>query len=63
MKCSICGYGNEFTKLEHLPIYLRGSEGVEICPECKLSLTEHLRGIVFACSRARIQIMKEKKGE
>jgi len=61
MKCSICERENP--ELEHLPIYLKGSEGIEICPFCKMSLTEYLKGISSACSRTKMQVIKERKGE
>jgi hypothetical protein len=61
MNCSICG--RESPELKDLPIYVRGSEGIQICCFCYMSLVEYVRGVISACARAKIQIIKDKKGE
>ena len=43
MKCSICLTEADETK--HLPIYITGSEGIEICHDCEMALVEHIRSM------------------
>jgi hypothetical protein len=47
--CSICGWDSE--ELTHLTLYVNGSEGIEVCLECRIALTEYARGMTSACFR------------
>jgi hypothetical protein len=58
--CSICE--REEKELKHLPIYVTGSEGVDVCHACDMSLTEHVRGLVSMASRAKMEACKQWKG-
>lgn len=51
MICSLCFSENEITT--HLSIYLTGSEGVELCPICRLDLTDHLRRLRSMANRTK----------
>jgi len=62
MRCTICG--DEYSEeLVHLPIYVTGSEGVDICYACKMAVTEFLRTIKLACARVRIAMAKARLNE
>ena len=39
IKCSLC-FGESNEDMKHLPLYLNGSEGIIICTECRIVLTE-----------------------
>jgi len=39
--CSICGEQKE--GIEHFKIYVNGSEGLNLCPACKMDVTEYCR--------------------
>ena len=56
--CSICQGTND---TRHLPIYVRGSEGIEICHDCEMGIVEHLRNIIRACYKSRMQLAKNLK--
>jgi|GEM_PF-7004284 len=61
MRCSICQCEQPVAtllqeeKLRHLPLYVDGSEGIDICYACAIALTEILRGMKSACARSRIK--------
>lgn len=56
-RCTICG-NEPPEELEHLPIYVDGSEGVDICYACKMAVTEFLRTMKQACARSRVALNK-----
>ncbi len=49
--CRICS--QESKELFHLDLYVFGSEGINVCLECRISITEYVRGMVSACIRSR----------
>jgi hypothetical protein len=53
--CSICydEEGEAGTELIHLPLYVNGSEGIEVCLACRTAITEFLRGMRSACGRVK----------
>ncbi len=50
MICRICFIE---TKLKHLPLYVSGSEGIDICHNCEMVLVEYLRSLIRIAERAR----------
>lgn len=56
--CSICQSANE---TRHLPIYISGSEGIEICHDCEMGIVEYLRNIIRTCYKSRMQLAKDLK--
>jgi len=58
-RCTICQC-EPCEELRHLPLYISGSEGIDICYACSIALTEILRGMKSACSRSRIEVAKER---
>ena len=58
VRCRICGSLGE---TRHLPIYVSGSEGLEICHQCEMSLVEYLRQMIHASVRARNAFAKSYK--
>ena len=57
--CDICG--NPSDELQHLPLYVRGSEGVHACLNCRLILCEVARGILRACAVSHKEGWKKAK--
>ncbi len=52
--CSLCLTDRwQRNELKHLDIFVHGSEGVLVCPDCDNSLTNHIRAIRSAASRAK----------
>jgi len=61
MRCSICGrdLGDDpIPPIDHLPIYVDGSEGIDICFPCRMAVTEFLRSLKQACARSRMALAK-----
>jgi hypothetical protein len=57
--CSLCLTGRwQRNELKHLDIFVNGSEGVLVCPDCDNSLTNHVRAIRSAASRAKASNFK-----
>lgn len=40
--CLICGV---FDEVRHLPIYVRGSEGIELCHDCEMLLVDFINNL------------------
>ena len=57
--CSICF--SEVGETCHLPIYITGSEGIELCTNCKMDLTEHLQQLRNVALRTKLQTFKSLK--
>ncbi len=55
MKCRICG-NEPPEELVHLPIYVSGSEGVDLCYACRMMVTDFVRAHINACARARMAV-------
>jgi hypothetical protein len=53
MRCGICG-NEPPEELVHFPISISGSDGVDICYACKMSVTEFLTFLKQVCARSRI---------
>lgn len=60
MQCTICK--DVVEKTEWLPIYLIGSEGTDICEQCKRDLINYLHIKMMEATRGRLQKAKERKG-
>ncbi|MCK9460623.1 MAG: hypothetical protein M0R80_13375 [Proteobacteria bacterium] len=45
----------------HLQLYVFGSEGIEVCFQCRMVLTEVAKGINSATGRAKIAGFKKGK--
>ena len=41
MRCDICT--QECKELTHLQLYVRGSEGISVCLNCRIAITEFVR--------------------
>ena len=55
VSCRVCGTETKAKDLTHLKIYVTGSEGVDVCLICRMTLTEVLRGMMAANLRGRKQ--------
>lgn len=67
MGCMIC-QSKEETK--HLPIYVIGSEGLDICYSCEMVLVSYIRESMILASRSRKlgymnakDVARSKKGD
>lgn len=58
MICDICGQNcdEEYTRLS---LYVKGSEGIIICLECRIELTEHVKHLRSMINRNK-KIMWKK---
>ena len=55
VRCSICDTGcAEGDDPKHLPIYCNGSEGITVCIDCRMTLTEVARGMMRVASVSRM---------
>ena len=51
--CGICQSRQwQPDELQHLPIYVNGSEGIALCPDCCQALTNHVSAMRSAANRA-----------
>ena len=55
VSCRVCGAETKTEDITHLKIYVTGSEGVDVCLICRMTLTEVLRGMMAANLRGRKQ--------
>lgn len=61
--CTVCHIVQE---TKHLPLYVRGSEGLDVCHFCEMALVEVVRELMNMAGRARKVCHMEKqvvKGE
>jgi len=59
-ECELCGLVVS-EGVRHLPLYVRGSEGVRVCISCQVALTEFARALSGAANRAKRQTATEAK--
>ena len=58
--CGICHRQWQPDGLKHLPIYVNGSEGIALCPDCSQALSNHVFAMRSAANRAyRAQYVKQ----
>lgn len=53
--CDICQEPWEESALTHLPIYVHGPGGVNVCPDCHQHFTDFLRALRSLASKGRRQ--------
>lgn len=51
MKCTICKTESE--KLTHLELNITGSEGIDVCPLCRMNLAEYAEQLMLNYLRDR----------
>lgn len=56
--CMICREDN--VEVRHIPLYVIGSEGLEVCHSCEMEIVEHIRSLMYETSRRKLQEYKEK---
>ena len=61
MECTICKSSHE---VDNLAIYTIGSEGTNLCLECRIIVSNMLKGMMSRCSSIELKVWKEvnKKG-
>ena len=58
-QCHICGTKGE---VWYLPIFWRGSEGLSVCHDCRMAITETIRRFADVSNRTRKAVyLKEKR--
>lgn len=65
MRCRVCDVDTGREGLTHLSLYVAGSEGVDVCLHCRVSITDYVRGMMSACARLKhitIKRWREEKG-
>ena len=55
--CSLCGIDSGETT--HLSLYVRGSEGIHVCLDCRIALTEHASQMLKL--RTRVSFYQKRK--
>ncbi len=48
--CQICGAEEE---IKFLPLYVSGSEGIDICHDCEMHIVEYLRSLIRLAFKSR----------
>jgi hypothetical protein len=51
MHCGICGSIED--NLLHLPLYVNGSEGIDVCERCRVKITVIIQQVVSVANKAR----------
>lgn len=46
--------------MKHLNIYIHGSEGIEVCPDCDIALTNHVSAIRSVAGRSKKAVFQNK---
>ena len=59
MSCSICK--NPDIKLKHLPLYVTGSEGLDVCYYCEMIIVEFIRKMINLAAYSYLLGKKEVK--
>jgi len=57
--CDLCLSSSE--EIKHLPLYTHGSEGINVCLQCRIILTEVARGLRSVSGKARMRAYKDAK--
>jgi len=57
--CGLCGTPTDPSQLEHLNLYVVGSEGVHACLACRIALTDVAVAIKRASARAHLHGVKK----
>ena len=50
MCCTIC---QRKGPTRYLPLYITGSEGLDVCPDCEIDLVHHVRALMYLAGVAR----------
>jgi hypothetical protein len=45
-------------EVRHLPLYVRGSEGLDVCHFCEMVLVEAIREMINIANRSRLVVHK-----
>ena len=57
MNCLVCDSDKEVTKLG--TIYTIGSEGTDLCLNCRIRVSKYVRGLMDLASEVRIKTIKK----
>ena len=56
--CRVCV---EFGEVKHLPLYVSGSEGVELCNDCEMIVVDLVRSMIRTTAKSRLIFAKDLK--
>ena len=59
--CSLCECEDD--DASHLDLYVVGSEGIYVCLQCRLALTQCARGIRSAVTKSNMNLRKKLAGK
>ena len=59
-ECRICGKEDH---LKHLNLYVRGSEGLDVCHGCEMVLVDFVRGLIQVTTRSKVSVYKKVKSK
>ena len=62
VRCTLCGTEGPEKDAKFLPLYVIGSEGVKVCAECRVALTDcakHLMRVAGKCRMAGYKACKQ----
>jgi hypothetical protein len=54
VQCSICWQDCKAEDAKHLALYCNGSEGIIVCLDCRMALTETVRGMMRLAGKCRM---------
>lgn len=54
VRCTICGIDGPKDDSRFLPLFVIGSEGVEACLACRMSLTDHAKHMMILAGKCRM---------
>jgi hypothetical protein len=54
VQCSICWQDCKADDAKHLALYCNGSEGITVCLDCRMALTETVRGMMRLAGKCRM---------
>lgn len=64
MQCYVCEDTSEQVEVTHFPhLYVNGSEGCNLCLNCRITLTDLVRGMRIATTRMKMKTMKKMREE
>jgi len=62
--CGICQSERwQHEEFKHLPIYVNGSDGIVVCPDCDVALANHVSAMRSMACRAKVQQIAKCKSE
>jgi hypothetical protein len=61
--CRTCGVSGAAECICRLPVFVSGSEGVDLCLQCRLVVTDVIRGMIRAHTYGKKEAFKSMAGK